>query len=84
MIAEFITVQGPLGLEVRISSSWIVVAVFLMWSLSTVYFPIEVPVITETSSFVLSVVATVGVFVSMLFHEMALIIVAGRNGLPPL
>lgn len=65
------------GFDIKVDASWILIAGLVVWSLATSYFPAELPD-AQTSTLVASaVVAMLGLFASLILHEMAHAEVAG-------
>jgi len=71
-----------LGFEVRIDLSWIVIAVLVTWSLSKGYFPSEYPGLSDTAYWFMGAVGALGLFVSIILHELSHSLVARRFGIP--
>jgi Zn-dependent protease/CBS domain-containing protein len=69
-----------LGLEIRIDPSWIAIAVFMVWSLATGYFPAKTEKAADMVGFALGVAAVSGLLASLILHEMAHFMVARRAG----
>ena len=70
-----------LGFRVSIDPSWFLIAALIVWSLSTGYFPEEVPGIGQFDSVAYSIAAMVGLFAGLILHELAHSLVARRFGL---
>jgi Zn-dependent protease/predicted transcriptional regulator len=70
------------GFEVRAELSWLVVVVLFAWSLSTNVFPMLSPGLTRSAYWWLGIAGTVGLFGSVVFHELCHSLVARRYGLP--
>lgn len=69
------------GFEIKIDASWLLIAALIVWSLSSGYFPQVLPDLTTTAYLALSVVAMLGLFASLILHELAHSLVARRYGL---
>ncbi|MEO0909249.1 MAG: site-2 protease family protein [Pseudomonadota bacterium] len=69
------------GFKIRIDPSWFFVAALIVWSLSTSYFPQELPQASQISLIFISVIAMIGLFVSLIIHELAHSLVARKFGL---
>ncbi|MES2144630.1 MAG: site-2 protease family protein [Pseudomonadota bacterium] len=70
-----------LGFQVKVDASWLIIAALLVWTLSSGYFPQEVAGLGQTDAVVLSVAAMLGLFASLILHELAHSLVARRFGL---
>lgn len=69
------------GFDIKIDASWLLIATLIVWSLATAYFPSQMPGAQGTALLVMAVVAMLGLFGSLLLHELAHAIVARRFGL---
>ncbi|MFP4215448.1 MAG: site-2 protease family protein [Phycisphaerae bacterium] len=75
------------GFEVRIDLSWLIILVIVVWSLSAGVFPQqyptdEFPQLGSWAYFGMGLAAAVGLFGSIVFHEMWHSLIARRFGLP--
>jgi Zn-dependent protease/predicted transcriptional regulator len=71
-----------LGFEVKIDISWIIIAVLVTWSLAESVFPLYNPDLSQQIYWILGVVGTIGLFGSIIFHELCHSLVARKYGLP--
>ena len=69
------------GFDIKIDASWVLIAALIVWSLSTGYFPNLLPGASQLTLFVDAVFAMLGLFASLILHELAHSIVARRHGL---
>ena len=69
------------GFEIKVDASWLLIAGLIVWSLSTGYFPQVLPGLTQAGHVTLSVAAMLGLFGSLILHELAHSVVARRDGL---
>jgi Zn-dependent protease/CBS domain-containing protein len=69
------------GFSIRIDASWFVIAALIIWSLSSGYFPQVAPGLSQATYLGLAVVAMLGLFASLILHELAHSLVARRDGL---
>jgi Zn-dependent protease len=81
MFGHSIKLFDLLGFEIKIDASWLLIAALIVWSLSSGYFPQVVPDLTQTAYLTLSVIAMLGLFGSLILHELAHSLVARRYGL---
>src|SRR5947209_17925880 len=70
------------GIDIYINFSWLIILVFLTWSLATGWFPQLYPGWSTTTYWVAGFISTLLLFVSVLLHELAHSIVARARGLP--
>lgn len=64
------------GIDIRLHYSWWIIFVILVWSLSTTFFPSFFPSFTTVEYWVMGVIASLLLFVSVLLHELSHSIVA--------
>jgi Zn-dependent protease/predicted transcriptional regulator len=69
------------GIDIYINYSWIIILVFLTWSLATGWFPAFYPGWSSALYWITSLIASVLLFLSVLLHELAHSLVARRRGL---
>lgn len=69
------------GFEIKVDASWLLIAALIVWSLATAYFPVEFPDARTPALLVMAVAAMLGLFGSLIVHELAHAIVARRFGL---
>jgi Zn-dependent protease len=81
MFGHSIKLFDLFGFEIKIDASWLLIAALIVWSLSSGYFPQVLPDLTSTAYLVLSVVAMLGLFASLILHELAYSLVARRYDL---
>jgi Zn-dependent protease len=70
------------GFEIRIDASWLVIAALIVWSLSRGFIPSVLPGVEPGAALTLAVIAMLGLFASLILHELAHSLVARRYGLP--
>jgi len=71
-----------LGFEVRIDLSWIVIAVLVVWSLSTGLFPLQYANLSTQTYWLMGGIGAMGLFLSIIIHEFAHSLVARKYGMP--
>jgi Zn-dependent protease len=69
------------GFEIRVDPSWLVLAVLVVWSLASGWFPEVLPELGRWGLLAVSVLAAAGLFASLVAHELAHSVVARRLGL---
>jgi Zn-dependent protease len=69
------------GFEVGIDWSWIILAVLIAWSLSVGLFPFRYKGLSTQTYWLMGIVGALGLFVSIIFHEMCHSLVARKYGM---
>lgn len=69
------------GFRIRVDLSWFVLAALITWSLATDFFPDAVPGRGAQVYYLMGAVAAVGMFASIVFHELAHSLVARQYGI---
>ncbi len=70
------------GIEISVHVSWVIIVVLLTWSLATGWFPAFYAGWASLTYWVIGLLATLLLFVSVLAHELAHSLVARARGLP--
>jgi Zn-dependent protease/predicted transcriptional regulator len=70
------------GFQVGLDWSWLVIAVLITWTLSSGVFPYYYPDLTPAAYWSMGVIAALGLFASIVLHELGHATVARRYGLP--
>lgn len=70
------------GIDIYIHISWVIIIVFLTWSLATGWFSLLYPGWSTITYWVVSLIAALLLFVAVLVHELAHSLVARARGLP--
>jgi Zn-dependent protease len=70
------------GFEVRLDASWIILAILVAWSLSVGLFPVHFTGLSTETYWIMGVVGALGLFLSIIVHEMAHSLVARKYGMP--
>ncbi len=69
-----------LGIPIRVDSSWFLIVVLVVWSLSISVFPDEAPGLSRATYFALGTVGATCLFASIVFHELCHAAVARAHG----
>jgi Zn-dependent protease len=70
-----------LGFEIRADPSWAVLVLVVVWSLASGFFPALYPNVATASAWILAILGTAGLFISLLIHELSHSVVARGYGL---
>ncbi|HBE25368.1 MAG TPA: hypothetical protein DDW33_06760 [Ktedonobacter sp.] len=70
------------GIDIYIHVSWLIILVFLTFSLATGWFPTSYPGYSSLTYYILGFISALLLFVSVLLHELAHSFVARARGLP--
>jgi Zn-dependent protease/CBS domain-containing protein len=70
------------GFQIALNWSWLILAVLITWTLSTGVFPYYYPDLPPATYWSMGVVAALGLFGSIILHELGHAAVARRYGLP--
>lgn len=70
------------GFEVRINPSWFFLAFLIAWTLAVGYFPFLYKSLPPLTYWVMGIFGALGLFVSIVFHELCHSLVGRRYGLP--
>lgn len=81
MWGRSITVTRLGGFDIKVDASWLLIAGLIVWSLSTSYFPELLPEASQPALLIAAIVAMLGLFASLVLHELAHSFVARFHGL---
>lgn len=70
------------GFEVGIDWSWIILAILIAWSLSVGLFPFRYKNLSTETYWLMGIVGALGLFFSIIFHEICHSLVARKYGMP--
>lgn len=70
-----------MGFEIKVDFSWIFLAILVTWSLATGYFPSVYSHFDERTLWLMGGAGALGLFVSIIFHELAHSVVARAFGM---
>jgi len=81
MFGRRITLFKLFGFAVRLDMSWLILAVLVTWSLATGLFPSEYKGLTTAAYWWMGVAGALGLFLSIVFHELCHSLIARTYGL---
>jgi Zn-dependent protease/predicted transcriptional regulator len=70
------------GFDIKVDSSWLIIASLITWSLSQQYFPNVLPNAPNATYLLMALLGMLGLFASLLLHELAHSLVARHLGVP--
>ncbi|MBE9553384.1 MAG: site-2 protease family protein [Proteobacteria bacterium] len=70
-----------LGFQVKLDASWLILAVLVTWSLAAGYFPARYEGLSGPTYLWMGVAGALGLFASIVFHELSHSLVARRYGM---
>lgn len=75
------TIGRIAGIRISLNWSWLIIFALIVWSLYASVFPAQDPGLSNATYVVMSVIAAIVFFLSILLHELGHSIVARRNGM---
>ena len=81
MFKNAVEIIDIFGFKIRVDPSWILIAALIVWSLSSSYFPGELPGYSYYDYVALGTISMLGLFISLILHELSHSLVARQFGL---
>ncbi|GBE42357.1 putative zinc metalloprotease Rip3 [bacterium BMS3Bbin10] len=81
MNGKNLTLIEVFGIKVKVNISWVFIALLLAWALAQGYFPAVYEGLTQITYWWMGIVAVLGLFVSIVLHELAHSVVARAFGM---
>jgi hypothetical protein len=72
MFANSVRLFSVYKFDIRVDPSWLIIAALVTWSLSQQFFPDALPGRSSSSYLVMAIVAMLGLFASLVLHELAI------------
>jgi len=82
MFGKQLTLFRVAGIAIRVDASWLIVAILVTWSLAAGLFPSIYPRQPREVYWAMGAAGAVGLFASILFHEVSHALTARRRGVP--
>ncbi|MBD3181570.1 CBS domain-containing protein [Candidatus Poribacteria bacterium] len=82
MFGKKIKLFNLFGFEVKIHLSWFIIAFLVTWSLAAGLFPSYYEGLSTSTYWIMGILGAVGLFASIIFHELWHSLVARRFGMP--
>lgn len=71
-----------MGFPIRLDPSWFIIFFLIVWSLSVAVFPVNYPNLAGATYWTMGIIGALGLFVSVILHELGHAVVARSYGLP--
>ncbi|SPH18812.1 Putative zinc metalloprotease Rip3 [Defluviimonas aquaemixtae] len=81
MFSRAVRLVDILGFQIKVDPSWLLIAALVVWTLSSGYFPQQVPDLGRGDYLALGIVSMLALFAGLILHELAHSLVARRFGL---
>ncbi|MEJ2111109.1 MAG: site-2 protease family protein [Acidobacteriota bacterium] len=82
MFGKSVKLFKLLGFQVKADVSWLILAVLVTWSLAQGYFPFRYPDLAVRSYWIMGILGTAGLFLSIVLHELGHSLVSRSHGMP--
>lgn len=82
MFGKSLTLFKLAGFKVRVDASWLILALFVTWTFAEGVLPAQLPRESTTVYWLLGGLVAIGLFASVILHEIAHAVIARREGIP--
>jgi Zn-dependent protease/CBS domain-containing protein len=82
MFSNAVKIFSLNGFDIKVDPSWLIIASLVTWSLSQQYFPSVLPGASSGTYMMMALIGMLGLFASLLLHELAHSVVARQLGVP--
>jgi Zn-dependent protease/CBS domain-containing protein len=82
MFANAVKLFSVNKFDIKVDPSWLIIAALITWSLSQQFFPGALPGHSPQAYLAMAIIAMLGLFASLLLHELAHSVVARHLGVP--
>lgn len=82
MFGKRVTLFKLFGFRVRIDISWLIIVVLISWTLAQSLFPRYYENLSSQTYIIMGILGALGLFISIILHEMSHSLVARKFGLP--
>lgn len=82
MFTRRLTIFQVLGFDIKVDASWIFLAILVVWSLAAGWFPQQHPDLAPFTYWAMGIIGAIGLFASIIMHELGHSVVARHYGIP--
>ena len=82
MFTRRLTIFQVFGFDIKVDASWVFLAFLVTWSLAVGYFPEQHPDLAPFTYWAMGILGAIGLFASIILHELGHSVVARHYGIP--